>query len=53
VQWFCGLDERVDIDRVVAHARAMADFDGLCLQVDRVTRALDHQPVVLELGRDR
>lgn len=32
VQWFCGLDERVDVDRVVAQARAMADFDVLCLQ---------------------
>lgn len=32
VQWFCGLDDRVDVDRVIAHARAMADFDVLCLQ---------------------
>ena len=32
VQWFCGLDERVDVPRVLAHARAMADFDVLCLQ---------------------
>ncbi len=32
VQWFCGLDDRVDVERVVAHARAMADFDVLCLQ---------------------
>lgn len=32
VQWFCGLDERVDLQRVVDHARAMADFDVLCLQ---------------------
>jgi endonuclease/exonuclease/phosphatase family metal-dependent hydrolase len=32
VQWFCGLDERVDMRRIVEHARAMADFDVLCLQ---------------------
>jgi endonuclease/exonuclease/phosphatase family metal-dependent hydrolase len=32
VQWFCGLDGRVDVARVVNHARAMADFDVLCLQ---------------------
>ena len=32
VQWFCGLDGRVDVGRVVQHARAMADFDVLCLQ---------------------
>jgi len=32
VQWFCGLDEVVSVERVVAEARAMADFDVLCLQ---------------------
>ncbi len=32
VQWFCGLDGVVSIERVVAEARAMADFDVLCLQ---------------------
>jgi len=32
VQWFCGLDDKVDVERVVDHARAMADFDVLCLQ---------------------
>lgn len=32
VQWFCGLDERVDVDRVIAHAKAFCDFDVLCLQ---------------------
>jgi endonuclease/exonuclease/phosphatase family metal-dependent hydrolase len=32
VQWFCGLDNVVSVERVVAHARAMADFDVLCLQ---------------------
>lgn len=32
VQWFRGLDGRVDPARVVAHARSLADFDVLCLQ---------------------
>lgn len=32
VQWFCGLDGRVSVERVVRAARAMADFDVLCLQ---------------------
>lgn len=32
VQWFCGLDNHVSVERVVAHARSMADFDVLCLQ---------------------
>ena len=32
VQWFCGLDDRVSIERIVDEARAMADFDVLCLQ---------------------
>lgn len=32
VQWFCGLDGTIDVERVVDHARAMADFDVLCLQ---------------------
>lgn len=32
VQWFCGLDGVVSVDRVVDEARAMADFDVLCLQ---------------------
>lgn len=32
VQWFCGLDNRVSVERVIAHARQMADFDVLCLQ---------------------
>ena len=32
VQWARGMDGRVDPARVVAHARAMADFDVLCLQ---------------------
>jgi endonuclease/exonuclease/phosphatase family metal-dependent hydrolase len=32
VQWFCGLDGRIDIGRIVRTAREMADFDVLCLQ---------------------
>lgn len=32
VQWFCGLDDVVSVERVVAEAHAMADFDVLCLQ---------------------
>jgi endonuclease/exonuclease/phosphatase family metal-dependent hydrolase len=32
VQWFCGLDDVVSVERVVREARAMADFDVLCLQ---------------------
>jgi endonuclease/exonuclease/phosphatase family metal-dependent hydrolase len=32
VQWFCGLDGVIDLARVLRAARAMADFDVLCLQ---------------------
>jgi endonuclease/exonuclease/phosphatase family metal-dependent hydrolase len=32
VQWFCGLDDVVSVERIVQEARAMADFDVLCLQ---------------------
>lgn len=32
VQWFMGLDGRVDVARVLRHARALCDFDVLCLQ---------------------
>lgn len=32
VQWFCGLDGRIDVPRVLRTAREMADFDVLCLQ---------------------
>jgi endonuclease/exonuclease/phosphatase family metal-dependent hydrolase len=32
IQWGCGLDGRVDLARIVATARAMADFDVLCVQ---------------------
>ena len=32
IQWGCGLDGRVDLARIVKHARAMADFDVLNVQ---------------------
>ena len=32
VQWFCGLDDVISLERVLREARAMADFDVLCLQ---------------------
>jgi endonuclease/exonuclease/phosphatase family metal-dependent hydrolase len=32
IQWCRGVDRRVDPARVVAHAKALADFDLLCLQ---------------------
>ena len=32
IQWGCGMDGRVDLARIVKAARAMADFDVLCLQ---------------------
>jgi endonuclease/exonuclease/phosphatase family metal-dependent hydrolase len=32
IQWALGIDGRMDPARVVRHARAMADFDVLCLQ---------------------
>ncbi|MBI0539626.1 endonuclease [Roseomonas sp. KE2513] len=32
IQWGLGMDGRVDLARIVDHARALADFDVLCLQ---------------------
>lgn len=32
IQWGLGLDGRVDLARMLEHARAMADFDVLCVQ---------------------
>lgn len=32
IQWGLGMDGRVDLARIVAHARRLADFDVLCLQ---------------------
>jgi endonuclease/exonuclease/phosphatase family metal-dependent hydrolase len=32
IQWGRGADGRVDLDRIVTHARRMADFDVICIQ---------------------
>jgi endonuclease/exonuclease/phosphatase family metal-dependent hydrolase len=32
IQWGLGMDGRLDLGRIVGHAKAMADFDVLCLQ---------------------
>jgi endonuclease/exonuclease/phosphatase family metal-dependent hydrolase len=32
IQWGRGADGRVDLDRILAHARRLADFDVLCVQ---------------------
>src|SRR5258706_13419585 len=32
VQWCRGVDQKVDLARVIAEARRLADFDVLCLQ---------------------
>ena len=32
IQWGCGNDGRVDLERIVRTARAMADFDVFCVQ---------------------
>ena len=32
IQWGLGIDGRVDLSRIIATARAMADFDVLCVQ---------------------
>jgi endonuclease/exonuclease/phosphatase family metal-dependent hydrolase len=32
IQWGLGIDERVDLKRLIDEARAIADFDVLCLQ---------------------
>ena len=32
IQWCLGVDGRVDPERIVSHAKSMADFDVLCLQ---------------------
>ncbi|MDF2972993.1 MAG: endonuclease [Microvirga sp.] len=32
IQWGLGIDERVDLKRLIDDARAIADFDVLCLQ---------------------
>ena len=32
IQWGCGVDGRVDLERIVRTARAIADFDVICFQ---------------------
>ena len=39
VQWFKGLDNVVDIARVINVVREMADFDALCLQSLRCAKS--------------
>lgn len=41
-QWCCGLDGTVSPQRIVDGARAMADFDVLCLQ--EIAQGYDHMP---------
>jgi endonuclease/exonuclease/phosphatase family metal-dependent hydrolase len=47
VQWCRGLDGRVDPARIVAEARALADFDVLCVQ-----ELADNFPAPLLAGND-
>jgi endonuclease/exonuclease/phosphatase family metal-dependent hydrolase len=42
IQWGCGVDGRVDLGRIVTQARALCDFDILCLQ--EVTRGFHEEP---------
>ncbi|MCC8392399.1 endonuclease/exonuclease/phosphatase family protein [Paraburkholderia sp. MMS20-SJTR3] len=42
IQWGCGVDGRVDLGRIVRNARALCDFDVLCLQ--EVTRGFNEEP---------
>lgn len=32
IQWGCGIDGRVDLERIVRTAREIADFDAICFQ---------------------
>jgi endonuclease/exonuclease/phosphatase family metal-dependent hydrolase len=41
IQWGCGVDGRVDLGRIVRQARALCDFDVLCLQ--EVTRGFNEE----------
>ncbi|MFM0034801.1 endonuclease/exonuclease/phosphatase family protein [Paraburkholderia strydomiana] len=43
IQWGCGVDGRVDLGRIVREARALCDFDVLCLQ--EVTRGFNDEPL--------
>lgn len=56
VQWCCGLDQVVDVARILREARAFADFDVLCLQevavnYPRLAGSPAHdQPALLRAG---
>ncbi|RZF29055.1 endonuclease [Paraburkholderia sp. UYCP14C] len=43
IQWGLGVDGRVDLGRIVREARALCDFDVLCLQ--EVTRGFNEEAV--------
>jgi endonuclease/exonuclease/phosphatase family metal-dependent hydrolase len=49
VQWFCGLDDVVSVERVLHDARTMADFDVLCLQ----EVAIDYPRLAGDAGFDQ
>jgi endonuclease/exonuclease/phosphatase family metal-dependent hydrolase len=49
VQWFCGLDDVVSVERVIDEARSMADFDVLCLQ----EVAINYPPLTGNAGFDQ
>jgi endonuclease/exonuclease/phosphatase family metal-dependent hydrolase len=49
VQWFCGLDDIVSVDRVIAHAQSLCDFDVLCLQ----EVAVDYPSLTGDAGFDQ
>ena len=49
VQWFCGLDDVVSVQRIVDEACAMADFDVLCLQ----EVAVDYPQLTGDAGFDQ
>lgn len=42
IQWGCGVDGQVDLGRIVRDARALCDFDVLCLQ--EITRGFHEEP---------
>jgi len=55
IQWGCGIDGRVDLERIVRTARGIADFDVLCVQevADNFPglKGNDHRDQFAELSR--
>lgn len=49
VQWFCGLDDVVGVERVIRHAQSLCDFDVLCLQ----EVAIDYPALTGDAGFDQ